>query len=180
MSWNWVSSHQQHICWIIKLSLNCESFSIRSQRVKSFQLSADWIRSPCKWNYRSSENYLRKFLLNLVDNIVKVLSRIISHSRQSRRNDGYVAANTSVTTDVPVDDVFQPPPDDLESKMSLPPRYRFRDLLLGDFAFTDDGQRWVTSIVFCYASFGHVYSWIISFIVSTAALRKLAASQLFV
>lgn len=30
----------------------------------------------------------------------------------------------------------------LSTKMSLPPRYRFRDLLLGDFAFTDDGQRW--------------------------------------
>lgn len=68
-----------------------------------------------------------------------MLSRIVS-SRQSRRNDGYVAANTSLTTDgVTVDDVFQ---DDLDnSKMSLPPRYRFRDLLLGDFAFTDDGQR---------------------------------------
>lgn len=26
-------------------------------------------------------------------------------------------------------------------KMSLPPRYRFRDLLLGDFAFNDDGER---------------------------------------
>ena len=24
---------------------------------------------------------------------------------------------------------------------SLPPRYRFRDLLLGDFAFNDDGER---------------------------------------
>lgn len=28
-----------------------------------------------------------------------------------------------------------------ESKMNLPPRYRFRDLLLGDFAFNDDGER---------------------------------------
>lgn len=28
-----------------------------------------------------------------------------------------------------------------ESKMTLPPRYRFRDLLLGDFAFNDDGER---------------------------------------
>jgi hypothetical protein len=40
-----------------------------------------------------------------------------------------------------VDDVFQAASDDLDNKMSLPPRYRFRDLLLGDFAFTDDGQR---------------------------------------
>jgi hypothetical protein len=30
--------------------------------------------------------------------------------------------------------------DSLE-KMSLPPRYRFRDLILGDFAFNDDGER---------------------------------------
>lgn len=75
-----------------------------------------------------------------------MLSRIVS-SRQTRRNDGYVAANTSVTNDgAALDDVFAQSADDLESnKMSLPPRYRFRDLLLGDFAFTDDGQRWVTS-----------------------------------
>lgn len=26
-------------------------------------------------------------------------------------------------------------------KVILPPRYRFRDLLLGDFAFNDDGER---------------------------------------
>lgn len=26
-------------------------------------------------------------------------------------------------------------------KVVLPPRYRFRDLLLGDFAFNDDGER---------------------------------------
>lgn len=71
-----------------------------------------------------------------------MLSRIVS-SRPSRRNDGYVAANTSVTNEaVQVDDVFQSASDDLDNgKMSLPPRYRFRDLLLGDFAFTDDGQR---------------------------------------
>lgn len=80
-----------------------------------------------------------------VSKVLKVLSRIVS-SRQTRRNDGYIAANTSLT-DAPVDDVFAASSDDLEnSKMSLPPRYRFRDLLLGDFAFTDDGQRWVTSI----------------------------------
>jgi hypothetical protein len=73
---------------------------------------------------------------------VKVLSRIAN--RQSRRNDGYIAANTSLTTDgtAIVDDVFAQSADELEhNKMSLPPRYRFRDLLLGDFAFTDDGQR---------------------------------------
>lgn len=71
-----------------------------------------------------------------------MLSRIVS-SRQTRRNDGYIAANTTVTNDgVAVDDVFAPSTDDLEgNKMALPPRYRFRDLLLGDFAFTDDGQR---------------------------------------
>lgn len=31
--------------------------------------------------------------------------------------------------------VVAPPP--------LPPRYRFRDLILGDYAFNDDGERWV-------------------------------------
>lgn len=77
---------------------------------------------------------------------VKVLARIVN-ARQLRRNDGYIAA-TALTGDAAVDDVFLPPADDLESKMPLPPRYRFRDLLLGDFAFTDDGQRWVTSINF--------------------------------
>lgn len=25
--------------------------------------------------------------------------------------------------------------------LNLPPRYRFRDLILGDFAFNDDGER---------------------------------------
>ncbi|XP_049542041.1 potassium channel subfamily T member 2 isoform X9 [Anopheles darlingi] len=28
-----------------------------------------------------------------------------------------------------------------QARMTLPPRYRFRDLLLGDFAFNDDGER---------------------------------------
>lgn len=81
--------------------------------------------------------------MKISDNFAKVLlSRIVS-SRQTRRNDGYIAANTFVTNDgTAVDDVFQQSADDLDnSKMSLPPRYRFRDLLLGDFAFTDDGQR---------------------------------------
>lgn len=31
--------------------------------------------------------------------------------------------------------------DSLQARMALPPRYRFRDLLLGDFAFNDDGER---------------------------------------
>ncbi|CAG9799533.1 unnamed protein product [Chironomus riparius] len=39
-----------------------------------------------------------------------------------------------------LDDVLQSADDSELQKMSLPPRYRFRDLLLGDFAFTDDGQ----------------------------------------
>lgn len=87
--------------------------------------------------FRSS-NQSRK----ISEKLVNVLSRIVS-ARQSRRNDGYIAANTSLTNDVgTVDDVFLQSADELESnKMSLPPRYRFRDLLLGDFAFTDDGQR---------------------------------------
>lgn len=28
-----------------------------------------------------------------------------------------------------------------QQKMFFPPRYRFRDLILGDFAFNDDGER---------------------------------------
>lgn len=81
-------------------------------------------------------------MCKISDNFVKVLSRIVN-TRHARRNDGYIAANTSVTNDAAtVDDVFLQSSDDLENnKMSLPPRYRFRDLLLGDFAFTDDGQR---------------------------------------
>lgn len=32
--------------------------------------------------------------------------------------------------------------DDIENKdVKMPPRYRLRDLLLGDFAFNDDGER---------------------------------------
>lgn len=31
--------------------------------------------------------------------------------------------------------------DENTAKMNLPPRYRFRDLILGDFAFNDDGER---------------------------------------
>lgn len=56
------------------------------------------------------------------------------------RYSGYNAALS--LTDEGIDD-FQELSDDLENnKMSLiGPRYRFRDLLLGDFAFTDDGQR---------------------------------------
>jgi len=87
-----------------------------------------------------------------VTKLVKVLSRIVN-SRRSGRSDGYVAANTSVTNDTDaatttiasaavLDDVFLSADElERESKMALPPRYRFRDLLLGDFAFTDDGQR---------------------------------------
>lgn len=106
--------------------------------------------SQCFWSPKLSTQ---------VSKVVKVLSRIVS-SRQTRRNDGYIAANTSLTNDAPVDDVFAASSDDLEnSKMSLPPRYRFRDLLLGDFAFTDDGQRWVTSIyaAICYHVHPNLY-----------------------
>lgn len=30
----------------------------------------------------------------------------------------------------------------------LPPRYRLRDLILGDYAFNDDGERWVDLILY--------------------------------
>jgi hypothetical protein len=74
--------------------------------------------------------------------IAKLLSRIIS-LRQARRHDGYVPANTSRFNDNGVvEDVIQHSASELElNNLSLPPRYRFRDLLMGDFAFRDDGQR---------------------------------------
>jgi len=75
------------------------------------------------------------------------LSRIINAHRHTGRSrpDGYVDVPTTadqLTNDGPsLDDVLQSADDSELQKMSLPPRYRFRDLLLGDFAFTDDGQR---------------------------------------
>jgi hypothetical protein len=84
---------------------------------------------------------------------IKLLSRITNPrsrgGRNRNRTDGYHDVPSSEQPQltqnhqhVVVDDVFQPADEsDLHNKMSLPPRYRFRDLLLGDFAFTDDGQR---------------------------------------
>lgn len=69
-------------------------------------------------------------------------SRVLQLQRQARRNDGYVVASTSVTNEgVTPEDVGHDLSDENDIKLSLPPRYRFRDLLLGDFAFNDDGQR---------------------------------------
>jgi hypothetical protein len=39
------------------------------------------------------------------------------------------------------DDVFNAADESECNKMALPPRYRLRDLLLGDYAFNDDGER---------------------------------------
>jgi hypothetical protein len=73
--------------------------------------------------------------------VAKVLSRIIS-LRQRRRNDGYVAASTSLIDQKDHEEVVQHSTSELELfNLSLPPRYRFRDLLMGDFAFRDDGER---------------------------------------
>jgi hypothetical protein len=63
-----------------------------------------------------------------------------------RRNGEYIAANSSLTNEndaVESDDNQISTADELEVRTmsSLPPRYRFRDLLLGDFAFRDDGER---------------------------------------
>lgn len=44
--------------------------------------------------------------------------------------------NTKMKNALSMDDVFRHSAD-----LSLPPRYRFRDLLLGDYAFRDDGER---------------------------------------
>lgn len=40
-----------------------------------------------------------------------------------------------------MDDFFRHSSDLDHGNLSLPPRYRFRDLLMGDFAFRDDGER---------------------------------------
>lgn len=119
-----------------------------------FVLSIAWIAS------QSPQEEIFKEISN---NLVKVLSQIV-RARQSRRTDGYIAANTTLTNDgAPLDDVFPQPSDDLENnKMALPPRYRFRDLLLGDFAFTDDGQRWVARCcVYYYSARFHIATSII-------------------
>ncbi|CRL02903.1 CLUMA_CG016051, isoform A [Clunio marinus] len=100
------------------------------------------LKSDLIWSNLICAKLVRKFV-SVFGNFAKVLSRVVN-ARPSRRNDGYIAANTTLTNDggAQVDDVFLQSSDDLDnSKMSLPPRYRLRDLLLGDFAFTDDGQR---------------------------------------
>ena len=68
------------------------------------------------------------------------------HKKSSRRRNGeYIETGISLTNDDDVvegDDCQLSSADELEARtMSLPPRYRFRDLLLGDFAFRDDGER---------------------------------------
>lgn len=69
----------------------------------------------------------------------------MKRTRRRSGRDGYVDVPTfgdQLTNDgQSLDDVFQSADDSEQNKMSLPPRYRFRDLLLGDFAFNDDGQR---------------------------------------
>ena len=34
----------------------------------------------------------------------------------------------------------------------LPPRYRLRDLILGDYAFGDDGERYVLALDLCFVT----------------------------
>lgn len=59
---------------------------------------------------------------------------------KSRTNHEYIAG--TLTNDLDHDDIVRISSDDQDyDNMSLPPRYRFRDLLLGDFAFNDDGER---------------------------------------
>jgi hypothetical protein len=81
----------------------------------------------------------------------------ISSPRPRRAAGGYALAEgeTSDMDDVFIDPAQQQQQQELQQhlservgldkdglpKMSLPPRYRFRDLLLGDFAFNDDGER---------------------------------------
>jgi hypothetical protein len=67
-----------------------------------------------------------------------VFSRILS--QRLAPNGEYIVANNGEAV---VSDGFElSSANELElSRMSLPPRYRFRDLLLGDFAFRDDGER---------------------------------------
>ena len=59
---------------------------------------------------------------------------------KTRTSHEYIAG--PLTNDLDHDDIIRISSDDQDyDNMSLPPRYRFRDLLLGDFAFNDDGER---------------------------------------
>lgn len=69
-----------------------------------------------------------------------MLSRI-ERLRLARHSDEYSSEATSLTSEAAVDDVFVQATEEMQTQAPLPPRYRFRDLLLGDFAFRDDGQR---------------------------------------
>jgi hypothetical protein len=73
----------------------------------------------------------------------------------AQTSDGRKISEASDVDDVFVDPAHQQQQQELQQqlaerermdrdglpKMALPPRYRFRDLLLGDFAFNDDGER---------------------------------------
>lgn len=71
-----------------------------------------------------------------------MLSQVISRPR--RRYGAYVDGLTNDGEAIEGDDFNFSSENSDEfgiRSMSLPPRYRFRDLLLGDFAFRDDGER---------------------------------------
>jgi hypothetical protein len=75
---------------------------------------------------------------------VKLLPGVKKNRRCRLGRSGYVDVpqDNQLTRDFhSTDDVFNEADESERNKMSLPPRYRLRDLLLGDFAFNDDGER---------------------------------------
>lgn len=66
-------------------------------------------------------------------------SKLKSHRARSRGGgtSGYLLADTMDEISIIQNDIDR----ENQQKMFFPPRYRFRDLILGDFAFNDDGER---------------------------------------
>ncbi|KYQ51247.1 hypothetical protein ALC60_09712 [Trachymyrmex zeteki] len=57
----------------------------------------------------------------------------------------------------------------------LPPRYRLRDLILGDYAFNDDGERIRLPYIYTYRYLYHNYSYLKYY----SALRQLIIFSIF-
>lgn len=70
-------------------------------------------------------------------------SKIKSPRARSRGGgtSGYLLANETADTMDEISIVQNDLDRENQQKMFFPPRYRFRDLILGDFAFNDDGER---------------------------------------
>lgn len=65
-----------------------------------------------------------------------IVSSLVANNATSTTSTTNLAAATTTTT---------------TATRMIAPRYRFRDLLLGDFSFNDDGERWVEFLLCCWA-----------------------------